>query len=380
MSRALLLSCLVLLVACSPRGAMTYSPETASMGNVTEVFIGTTREMENGAFGPDRSEVVRFARYDISIPPNREEGEINWPTKLERPDARRHFLTTKEVLYPAEADFRADLKQNLAKHDYDAVIFVHGYNSNFAEGLYRVAQFAHDLELPGSVVHYAWPSAAKPLGYVNDRDSALFARDGLEKLITEVSASGSKRIMVVAHSMGANLAMEAMRQIAIRGNRQTIDRIAGVILISPDVDVDVFRTQVHAIGNLPQPFLIFGSNRDRLLGLSARLTGQGERLGSLSDLSRVADLKVTFLEVGEFSTGAGHFTVGNSPALIKLLESIGLIDRAFENDRVSRIGLVSGAVLTVQNATQIILTPVAEIAYSVSNQSSATPQVDVIRP
>ena len=29
-------------------------------------------------------------------------------------------------------------------------------------------------------VHYAWPSAAEPLGYVYDRDSAIFARDGLD--------------------------------------------------------------------------------------------------------------------------------------------------------------------------------------------------------
>lgn len=366
MNRALLTVCLVVLLACSPRGALTYAPEAASVGSVTPVFIGTTRALENGAFGAERSEVLRFARYDISIPPKRDAGDINWPTKLERPDPRRHFLTTREILYPAETDFRADLKRDLAARGYEAVIFVHGYNSNFSEGLYRVAQFAHDLELPGSVVHYAWPSAAKPLGYVTDRDSALFARDGLEKLIDEVSQAGAKRIMLVAHSMGAGLAMEAMRQMAIRGDQQTLDRLAGVILISPDIDVDVFRSQARAMARLPQPFLIFGSNRDKMLGLSARLTGQGERLGSLSDVSRVADLKVTFLEVGEFSTGAGHFTVGNSPALIKLLESIGLIDRAFENDRVSRIGLVSGAVLTVQNATQIILRPVAEIAASVN--------------
>jgi esterase/lipase superfamily enzyme len=246
------------------------------------------------------------------------------------------------------------------------VIFVHGYNNNFAEGVYRVAQFSHDLEIPGAVVHYAWPSAAKPLGYVYDRDSALFARDGLERLIDEVSAAGARRILLVAHSMGSGLAMEALRQAAIRDDQAALGGIAGVILISPDVDVDVFRSQVSAIGVLPQPFLIFGSDRDRLLGLSARLTGQRERLGSLSDVSRVADLKVTFMDVGEFASGAGHFTLGDSPALIRLIENIGQIEGAFEADRARRVGLLSGAVLTVQNATQIILHPVAQIASDVN--------------
>jgi esterase/lipase superfamily enzyme len=359
--RTFLWTSLVLLLACSPRGAITYAPEAANVGRVTPVFIGTTRVLEGGTFGPDRAEKMRFARYDIAIPPLRKTGEINWPSRLAKPNPKRHFLTTKEVLFPDEAGFRADLRRDLAKHGNEAVIFVHGYNNNFSEGLYRVAQFSHDLDLPGSVVHYAWPSAARPLGYVYDRDSALFARDGLEKLIDEVAAAGAQSILLVAHSMGSSLAMEAMRQTAIRGDQGAMNRLAGVILISPDIDVDVFRSQAKAIGNLPQPFLIFGSDRDKLLALSARLTGQSERLGSLSDVSRVADLNVTFLDISGFSSGAGHFTLGDSPALIKLIDSIGQIESAFEDDRARRVGLISGAVLTVQNATQIILTPVVKI-------------------
>lgn len=366
MSRVWLSITLVILVACSPRGAITYVPDAAQVGDVTPVFIGTTRVLESGMFGPDRSEDMRFARYDISIPPRRNRGDINWPSRFEGPRPDRHFLTTKEELYASDAAFRADLKRDLASHGYEAVIFVHGYNNNFAEGLYRVAQFSHDLQIPGSVVHYAWPSAAKPLGYVYDRDSALFARDGLETLIEEVSSAGAIRILLVAHSMGSGLAMEALRQTAIRGDRAALGRIAGVILISPDIDVDVFRSQARAIGALPQPFLIFGSDRDKLLGLSARLTGQTERLGSLSNVSRVADLKVTFLDVSEFSSGTGHFTLGDSPALIRLIDNIGQIEGAFEADRARRVGLLSGAVLTVQSATQIILRPVAQIASEVN--------------
>lgn len=356
-----LLLVMVVLAACA-RGALVVMPEAAAVGVVTPVFIGTTRQPGPDGFGRERSETVRFARYDISIPPKREAGEINWPSRHAKPDPSRHFLTAGDVRYDDAAGFRAGLRHDLALHGGEAVIFVHGYNNNFAEGLYRVAQFAHDLDLPGSVVHYAWPSAATALGYVQDRDSALFARDGLEALIREVEAAGARRILLVAHSMGSALTMEALRQTAIRGNRTTLDRLSGVILISPDLDVDVFRSQVSAIGALPQPFVIFGSDRDRILGLSARLTGQRERLGSLSDVSRLADLDVTFMDVGEFSTGAGHFVLGDSAALIRLLDSIAEVEGAFEADRARRVGLVSGAVLTVQNATQIILSPVAQIA------------------
>ena len=364
---ALMAALMIVLVACTPRGQVTLAPEAAAVGQVEQIFIGTTRQQgQDGAFGSRRSEVVRFARYDVSVPPNREVGKINWPMRGVVPDPARHFLTTDQEVYQTPGAFQTDLARQLATTNGEAVIFVHGYNSNFAEGVYRVAQFAHDLELPGTVVLYSWPSAAEPLGYAYDRDSAMFARDGLERLIHEVSRAGAKRILLVAHSMGSGLTMEALRSAAIRGDRQTLNGLGGVILISPDIDVDVFREQARAVGTLPQPFVIFGSDRDKFLRLSAAMTGQEERLGSLSDVSRVADLKVTFLDVGEFAKGAGHFVLGDSPALILLLGRIADIQGAFENDRRVRLGLLPGIVLTVQNATQIVLRPIGQVAQGVT--------------
>lgn len=351
------------LASCTPRGVITLAPEAASVGSVQSIFVGTSRALdpETGRYGRGRSEVTHFARYDISVPPDRVPGDIKWPPRHQKPDPRTDFLTTAEVLLPTEAAFRADLAGEIrqeARGSRDAVIFVHGFNHTFSEGLYRIAQLSHDLEMPGATVHYSWPSSGNPLGYVHDRDSALFARDGLETLIREVSAAGAERIFLVAHSMGAGLAMEALRQIAIRGDIRLKAKIAGVILISPDLDVDVFRMQAKSIGELPQPFLIFGSDRDFLLNLSAKLTGEPERLGNLSDVSRVADLKVTFLDVAAYTEGAGHFALGDSPALLSLMNRISDVDAAFAADRRGRTGLLPGVVLTVQNATQIVLSPV----------------------
>ncbi len=367
MGRVVTMLCLILLVSCAQRGHVTLEPAAVAVGAVQPIFIGTTRKQDqDGAFGSHRSEVVRFARYDVSIPPNRQLGEINWPKRGQKPDPSRHFLTTAEEVYQTTPSFQDDLRRQLRATDGEAVIFVHGYNTNFAEGVYRVAQFAHDLELPGTVVLYSWPSAAEPLGYAYDRDSSMFARDGLESLLHEVARAGARRILLVSHSMGAGLTMEALRSAAIRGDRQTLKVLGGVMMISPDIDIDLFREEARSIGKLPQPFVIFGSDRDKILRLSAALTGQEERLGSLSDLSRVADLEVTFLDVGEFAKGAGHFVVGDSPALILLMNRIADIQGAFENDRRVRLGLLPGVVLTVQNATQIVLRPLAQVASGVT--------------
>jgi esterase/lipase superfamily enzyme len=358
---AALVFVLLLAASCAPRGFLTIDAE-ATGGDVTPIFVGTTRsyDADTGLYGAGRSETVRFSRFDVSVPPERETGDIPLPPRGAKADGQTDFVTVEAARFRSERDFSADLRRALqspANPQREAVIFVHGFNTNFSEGLYRLAQLSHDLELPGAIVHYSWPSNANPLGYVHDRDSALFARDGLELLIRRVEAAGARKIYLVAHSMGSSLTMEAMRQIAIRGDRALLDRIGGVILISPDIDVDVFRAQAHAIGQLPQPFVIFGSERDRFLNLAGRLSGAPERLGNLKDVSRLADLEVTFYDVTMYADGSGHFNLGDSPALISLLGRIADVNQALSYDQTRRVGFLPAVVLTVRNATEIVLTP-----------------------
>lgn len=358
--RHILLAVTLILAACTPRGAMVVVPPDTVTGTLSTVYVGTTRTLEpTGVFGSQRSETLNFARYDVAIPPDREIGEIRYG-KPRRPNVSTDFVTTNPVLYSSERTFRTDLRTSLAQNGREAVIFVHGFNNTFTEGLYRIAQLHHDLEVPGVAIHYSWPSAAEPLGYVYDRDSIMFARTGLEQLIRETIAAGATRVVLVAHSMGSFLTMEALRDLALSDGRVP-SQIAGVALMSPDIDVEVFRAQAKEIGQLPQPFLIFGSDRDRVLRLSALITGQSGRLGSLDSVADVADLEVTYVDVAAFSSGDGHFVTGNSPALIRLLGRIADVDQAFGGDAAGRTGLLPGVILTVRNATRIILTPVAEI-------------------
>lgn len=353
---------LALLTACTPRGTITIVPPETVPGPIVPLFVGTTRQLDvGGLYGPDRSEALHLARYDIAIPPARQIGKVVFPKRPTKPDPQTDFLTTAQVFYPTEMGFRGDLSRALAANDDEAVIFVHGFNNTFAEGLYRFAQLDHDLQIPGVAVHYSWPSAAQPLGYVQDRDSALFARDGLEELIRDVAKAGAKRIVLVAHSMGGQLTMEALRQIALRGDQGLMNRIDGVVLISPDMDVDVFRMTAKVIGDLPEPFIIFGSPRDGVLRLSGFITGQQGRLGALEDVTKLADLDVTYLDVAAFRDGTGHFTAGTSPGLISLIGKIEDVNAAFRGDAAARTGLLPGVVITFRRATRIILSPVSQI-------------------
>ena len=349
--------------ACAPRGEFTAALGGHGPATPEAIFVGTTRLAEAKGFGRGRADAASYARYDISIPPDRAAGEVNWPPRSRKPDVTRDFLTLAETRFADPKAFRTALRSAMdLREQADAVIYVHGFNNTMAEGVYRVAQMHHDLQVPGVAVHYAWPSRGSALGYVYDRESALFARGGFEELLAEVKAAGAREVVIVAHSMGAALTMETLRQMVLRNGPEALDRVAGVVLLSPDLDVDVFRALARDIGELPQPFLIFGSSKDRVLGLSARVSGNSDRLGNLRDVSQIADLKVTYLDTSAFDVGAGHLNLGENPALLSLFGGIVGIDAAFRADARSRVGLLPGLVLTVRNATEIVLAPVGAIS------------------
>jgi esterase/lipase superfamily enzyme len=137
--------------------------------------------------------------------------------------------------------------------------------------------------------------------------------------------------------------------------------LKGVIMLSPDIDVDVFTAQAATFDQFPEPFIIFSSQNDKALRLSAFITGEPSRLGNLTDLDRVAEFPVRVVDVGAFSTGTGHFDVGDSPELIALLNQIGSVQAAFDSDNAGRVGLLPGIVLTARGATAIVVKPLEVI-------------------
>jgi esterase/lipase superfamily enzyme len=363
MWRGVLFLMFLVLAGCAPRGDFTRAPAGLTGGTPKTIFVGTTRKKDGSAFAFGRSGEPSFLRYDVVIPPDREPGELNWPPRTRKPDGQRDFLMLDERGFASADEFSSALRSAMKlRGQTDAVVYVHGFNNTMAEGVYRVAQLHHDLEVPGVAVHYAWPSRGSALGYVYDRDSVLFGRSGFVSLLDEVEDAGPRDVIIIAHSMGAFLTMEGLRQMALRDGPQAMDRIKGVVLIAPDLDLDVFRAQARDIGKLPEPFVIFGSSRDRILNISATLSGTGDRLGSIDNVAKIADLNVIYLDTSAYNTGTGHLNLGENPALLKLFGGLVGIADAFTADARARVGLLPGLVLTVRNATEIVLAPVSAIA------------------
>ncbi len=351
------------LVGCAGPQPLGFADDPTGVGRHQQVFVATTRasDGQEHTFNGERAGNLSFTSYTVSVPPRHRPGKIEWPSG--KPDPDRHFVTVGARNFSHSEGFRSAINQAVAMRsgtEREAIVFVHGYNTSFAKGLYRVAQIFHDMRPPGIAVHYSWPSAGRASGYVYDRDSTVFARDGLEQLLITLADTGVSKIVLVGHSMGGFLAIETLRQMAIRNVPNFRNMLSGVVLISPDIDIDVFKAQASRIDPLPKPFVIFVSNRDRALSLSAKLTGRTERLGSLTDINDLSGLDMVVVNTSKFDDGdaINHLTPATSPALISVLNGLPRSDLSGSlADLQEERCLLSGTVTIGNRITEIVLLP-----------------------
>ncbi|MGA9848223.1 MAG: alpha/beta hydrolase, partial [Roseiarcus sp.] len=253
-----------------------------------DLLVATTRapvlEPPGVMFGGARGRGLDFADVVVSVPPDsaRKAGEVQWPSSPPG-DPERDFVTLRADrldLAEAKANFNARVSHTPGRK---VLIFVHGYNTRFEEAVYKFAQIVHDAHVDVAPVLFTWPSGGSLVDYVYDRDSAMYSRDAFESVLQAlVDDKNVGSISILAHSMGNYLAVEALRQMAIR-DRGLPSKIHDVMLASPDIDVDVFRRQIAQIDVKPRTtqFTLFVSRDDKALGISSFLARDSTRLGAL---------------------------------------------------------------------------------------------------
>lgn len=357
MRQMLLLTCLA-LAACSERAPTPIVPAALQVGTLKSVFVMTNRApATQGQFGFERSFTSTRMRLTVSIPPEREAGTIS--DGQDRPNPVKDFALAARSDYEERAAFRADIARSVRGTDGQVALFVHGYNNGFSDPAFRISQLAHDLELQGTLAAFSWPSRGNVLGYEYDDDSTMFSRDPLQDMLLDVASANPRELILVAHSMGSFLLMETLRQIELQQPGWTARNVDGVILMSPDLGVDVFRAQVRAFQDWPQPFVIFVSGRDRVLQLSAVIRGEEVRLGNLTDPTPLENLPVQIIDISAFEDrkSGNHFTVAGSPALLKLLNAAQELNRDFARARGPTVLSLPGTRRVLRNASQIQLIP-----------------------
>lgn len=351
----------VVLAACAPRGAVMVYDTPSNVNYVAPIFVATTRVPSERPydFTSERASKISLARYDISVPATHQQGAIEWPKGT--PNGETDMLTVGVTNFDSRASFVASAN-TYRRSGQESVVFIHGYNNTFAEGLYRFAQMAHDIDIQGPKYHFSWSSAGDARGYIYDRDSVLFARDGLEQLLNDVAKTSTDGVFLVAHSIGSALLIETLRQMSIGGNASLNNKLRGVILISPDIDVNVFTENLKRITPRPDPMLIFVSKKDLALKFSSFLTGNNSRLGVIDNLDRLKGNKIEIIDVSAFSDGDGvlnHSVALTSPTVLNLLKNRDIMASILDPNAAAIKGtnIVGRVIQTANDVTQIILNP-----------------------
>jgi esterase/lipase superfamily enzyme len=280
----------VALAGCAgrPSGSLVVVSAGAPGASAVDMMVATTRMDHPVApgvmFNGERAHGLAFADIVVSIPPDetRKIGEVQWPSAIPG-DPAHDFVTLRADrldLNEAKAAFDQRLRAGPTRH---VLLFVHGYNTRFEEAVYRFAQITHDSGAPVLPVLFTWPSRGKLFDYVYDRDSATYSRDGLEAVLQAlVKDPNVDSISILAHSMGNLVAVEALRQMAIR-DRKLSPKIKDIMLAAPDLDFDVFRREIAEIeaSDKNPPVTLFVSQDDHALAASRELAGDEPRLGAI---------------------------------------------------------------------------------------------------
>ena len=330
--RSILLSLLAAAAGCSRAPDLVGIDNAAlpaeSVPKVADhrIFILTTREASEAAgafYGPGRAPELGLASVDVTVPPTHQAGHLERPADLP-PDPRTEFAVVDPTVYGSDAAFIREIDGELARRppgQRRLLLFIHGYNNTTSDAILRFAQFVHDTGFPGVPVLFTWASAARAPRYVYDLNSALVARSKLKPAAAILASTRATSIDVFAHSMGSFLAMEGFVEAEQTGRLDPRGRIATVMLASPDIDIDLFRSQIT---QLPERFLrkmyLLISKDDGALRVSRVIAGGVPRVGA-ADADELEQLGITVIDLSEIddSTAGSHAKFAGSPEVVQLI-------------------------------------------------------------
>jgi esterase/lipase superfamily enzyme len=304
-----LLALLTAITGCAARysvDAFLPNEEAQSTGTPHTILVASARaEAETSAtlYEGDRSDRISYASVTLTVPPGHKSGEIEWPEQFPG-DPKRHFTVRNATYLDSKAAFKNGIETELSQRSPEQrnlFVFIHGYNTSFAEATYRLAQLAHDTGYTGVPVLVTWGSSGNTLEYLFDLNSTMIARDGLVETLTTLNETSAREIVLMSHSMGSLLLMEGIRQAHLEGGVKDTRKFTQVIIAAPDIDVDLFKAQMRRIGKPDRPFIILVSRDDVALRLSRKISGGVSRVGAYENDKELSELGAIVVDVTELS-------------------------------------------------------------------------------
>ena len=309
--------------------------------DVVPVFYGTDRGRQQlGAspvYGTERARRLELGRALVTVPKAHQIPNIERPWIYRLPftqivlhsepeDPRQHF-TLKDVRPLSKEEFLELVQQRLkASSDYKdhALVFVHGFNTSFEYALYRTAQIAYDIKFDGVPLLYSWPSmgSLSLQDYSHDRESSGQAEPYLREFLALVARdTGAKSVSIIAHSMGNQLLLPALRDLKRMAPADVT--ISQVILAAPDVDRDAFENIAHELMGVSRGVTMLAASNDLALDISRRFWGGVPRAGDVPPGGPIVTEGIDTIDITAVSTkvfALNHSGYADTSALLSDLQ------------------------------------------------------------
>ncbi len=188
------------------------------------------------------------------------------------------------------AQARAEILRRLALTPRKEVyIFVHGVGNQFEDAVATVADGWHFLGREGIPIAYTWPSGRGGLFfYAYDRESGEFTHFHFKQFMRAlVSIPEIEKIHIIAHSRGNDVVLSGLSELVAEARAAGIDprekyRIQNLVLIAPDLDVDVAMQRFVApgLGSAFGRITFYANKDDQAIAAASSLFSSRLRVGA----------------------------------------------------------------------------------------------------
>jgi esterase/lipase superfamily enzyme len=181
-----------------------------------------------------------------------------------------------------------ELRRRLALTERKVVwVSVHGVQTSFDEGSRVVAMGWHQRGRWGVPIYYSWPAGQSGLvrGYSYDRESGEFTIYHLKQLLRALgNVPEIEKVNLLAHSRGTDVLVSAIREL---------------VLVAPDMDVEVATQRIIAegVGQGVEHVTLYVSEDDWAIGFAQSLFSSKRRIGQVNPEDLTEKQKLLFRKV-----------------------------------------------------------------------------------
>lgn len=243
---------------------------------------------------------LRFGYYDVAVTFKRA------PRYNPLVSDRYQFRIYSIHLYGDAAEFGSGLKRDAPQNSTNEVLlFIHGYNTPFEDGVFRTAQLAVELDFHGLPIYFAWPGGEHWWEYIAAVDQVATAANELATLLRLLVRNRNLTTLhVIAHSLGNRVLTQAIDKL---GADSTLGqaRIADVVMVAPDVNRGQFAQVTTAMVQLFDRRTVYVSDTDLALRLSSAFSKE-TRVGQRTPIGVGSEFEAVD------ATGARDTIIGHS--------------------------------------------------------------------